>query len=80
MSKYRVPIKAMSAQCQRIYKFIEKNGSINPMQALNECAVMRLAARICDLEFAGYEFRHEMVDAVNRFGEKVRFMEYRLVA
>ena len=76
----KVPFELLSEGCKRVYSFTEKNGSINPIQALNECGVMRLAARIKDLEDAGYPFLHEPVESVNRFGEKVRFMEYRLVA
>lgn len=48
------------------------------MQALNYCCVMRLAARINDLEKAGYEFDHTPVSGKNRYGEKVRYMSYSL--
>jgi hypothetical protein len=75
----RVPFDLLSEGCKRVHGFAKANGSINPMQALNECGVMRLAARIKELEDSGYPFWHEPVDSVNRFGEKVRFMEYRLV-
>jgi len=48
------------------------------MQALNDLGIMRLAARISDLEKAGINFEHRWVQDFNRFGEKVRYKEYRL--
>ena len=64
----------------RILEFIDRYGSINPMQALNYLAVMRLAARISDLEKAGYQFEHQMTTGTNRFGERIKFMTYKKVA
>ena len=64
-------------QCRRIMDFVEQHGSINPLQALKGLGVMRLAARISDLEKAGAKFEHRMVTSKNQFGETVRFMEYK---
>ena len=69
-----------SSQCKRIMEFVDRHGSINPMQALTFLAVMRLAARISDLEKAGYRFEHEMTTGQNRFGEKIKYMTYKKVA
>ena len=74
------PIERLSAQCQRILRYLEDHNVIDPLAALTELGIMRLAARISDLEKAGYLFEHEMVDGVNRFGERIRYMEYRQVA
>ena len=71
-----IDIKAR--QCSRILLFIQDHGSINPKQAMNELAIMRLAARISDMERAGIHFEHKPVTDFNKFGEKVRYMEYRL--
>ena len=73
----RLPFDDLSEQCKRVVTFVALHGSINPMQALNECGIMRLAARINDLEKAGWHFQRKLVESVNRFGEKVRFAEYR---
>lgn len=78
--KKKVPVEKLSIHCQRVIRWCEAYNVINPMIALTELGVMRLAARINDLEKAGYSFEHEMVDSVNRFGERVRFMEYRMVS
>ena len=71
-------IEIKAKQCTRILLFIQDNGSINPMQAMNRLGVMRLAARISDMEKAGLRFEHNPVKSFNRFGEKIRYMEYRL--
>jgi len=76
----KVPCKQLSTQCQRLLEYFDDHDAIDPILALTELGIMRLAARIGELQKAGYYFRHEMVDSVNRFGEKVRYMEYRLVA
>ena len=74
------PFDSLSTQCQRILMYLAVYECIDSIRALTELGIMRLAARINDLEKAGYEFRHEMVDSVNRFGEKISYMEYRMVA
>ena len=76
----KVPFEQLSTQCQRILLYLAVYAAIDPIRAMTELGIMRLAARISDLEKAGYPFEHEMVDSVNRFGEKVRYMEYRMVA
>lgn len=63
-------------QCRRIMDFVDQYGSINPLQALKGLGVMRLAARISDLEKAGAKFEHRMVTSKNQFGEPVRYMVY----
>lgn len=69
-----------SNQENRILEFIDRHGSINPMQALTFLAVMRLAARISDLERKGYRFEHILTKGQNRFGETVKYMTYKKVA
>ena len=64
-------------QCKRVADFIDQHGSINPIEALSCLSVMRLAARIKDLEKAGARYEHEMVTGTNVFGETVRFMRYK---
>lgn len=66
----------LTPQCRRVLEFVDMNGSINPMQALTEIGVMRLAARIDDLEWMGWHFDHTPTKGVNRYGEKTRYMTY----
>lgn len=62
----------------RIFKYMQDYGSITPVEALRDLGVMRLAARIADLEGQGIRIVHERETATNRMGEKVSYSRYRL--
>ena len=70
----------LSPQCRRVLEFLDENDSINPMQAMNQLGIMRLAARIDDLKWFGYNFTTEITRTKNRFGEPVRYATYRRAA
>ena len=45
---------------------------------MQDLGVMRLAARISDLEAEGWEFEHERETGKNRYGEKTSYARYRM--
>ena len=65
-------------QCQRVLKYMNDFGSINPQQALFDLGIMRLGARIWDLKRDGHQITRRMVAGKNRYGEPVSYAEYRL--
>ena len=65
-------------QKERIRKYLDDFGSITPVQAMKDLGVMRLAARISDLEAEGWEIEHERETGENRYGEKTSYARYRL--
>lgn len=65
-------------QCERILQYMEDFGSINPMQAMQDLGVMRLAARVADLKKAGHKISRRTVTGKNRYGASVIYAEYRL--
>lgn len=65
-----------ATQNKRILEYIELNDSITPMEAIENLGVMRLAARIKELEAVGYKFDHEMVHGRGMY-EGMRYMRYR---
>ena len=65
-----------STQTDRVFEYMLRFGSINPLQALGDLGVMRLASRISDLKQMGCPVRKRMVSSKNRFGETVSFAEY----
>lgn len=65
-------------QCERVLKYLEDFGTINPLQAMADLGVMRLAARVADLKKDGYQISRRMVAGRNRYGDPVSFAEYRL--
>ena len=65
-------------QCDRILKYIEENGSISSLEAMQEFGCMRLASRMCDIKKMGYTVRKETEKARNRYGEPVHYVRYRI--
>lgn len=65
-------------QCNKILDYMEREGSITPLEALREFGCMRLASRITDLKRKGYIIHKEMETAKNRDGEPVRYARYKL--
>lgn len=67
-----------TTQCQRIIRHLEDYGSINPLEAIAEYGIMRLASRITDLKRQGYRFSVTMVKGKNRYGEPTHYAVYTL--
>lgn len=67
----------MKTQGERILDYIDTNGSITPMEAWEHLGVTKLATRISELRKAGETIKKKYVSGVNRFGEKIQYMEYR---
>lgn len=65
-------------QAEKILDYMERHGSITPLEAMNELGVMRLGARIFDLKESGIKIITETVTGKNRDGETTRFARYRL--
>ena len=64
-------------QNQMIINYLDKFGSITPQEAMSRLGVMRLAARIMEIESSGYRIAREMVTGKNRYGDPVRYARYR---
>ena len=65
-------------QGMKILKYMQDYGSITPVEAFRDLGVMRLGARIYDLEQEGIRIAHERETSTNRMGEKVNYSRYRL--
>lgn len=69
-----------STQNQRLLAYLEKYGSITQLEATIRLRILRLAARIAELEAVGHQFRHEMVYGKDPDGNPVHYMRYWKVA
>lgn len=65
-------------QGMKILRYMQTYGSITPVEAFRDLGVMRLGARIYDLEQEGVKIVHERESSKNRMGEKVSYSRYRL--
>lgn len=63
-------------QTERLLGYLAENGSITPLQALNELGIFRLASRISDLRKMGYTISGKMEKVKNRFGEDICVKRY----
>lgn len=65
-------------QHEKIRAYMERNGSITPMDAFIDLGITKLSTRIGEMERNGEKITHEREKGKNRFGEKVFYMRYRL--
>lgn len=65
-------------QCDRVLRHLEDHGSIDPMTAIQEYGIMRLASRIADLKDRGYPIVAERATGKNRYDEPTSYSVYRL--
>ena len=64
-------------QADQILHYMKKNrAGITPLDALQECGCMRLAARIHEIKERGYSIVSIMCKRINSRGKTVRFMRY----
>lgn len=63
-------------QSERIVNYIERYGSITPMEAFADLGITKLATRVSEMRKDGWEFDQELVKTKNRFGENVHYMKY----
>ena len=79
MSIFDPPAKEQRlTQSMKVLKYMMDFGKITQLDAMKDLGVMRLAARIADLEDQGFEIIHERESGLNRYGEKTNFASYRL--
>jgi hypothetical protein len=67
---------AKVTQKQRVLKHLQDFKSINPMAALRDYGVYRLAAVIWDLKKDGHVIHSDMVNSKNRYGDSTQYAIY----
>jgi hypothetical protein len=67
-------------QRDMILDFMQRNGGITPLEALEHIGCMRLASRIGELRKRGYDIRSETVYHTNDYGERKHYSRYTLEA
>lgn len=66
-------------QKEQVLKHLKRYAGLTTLTAYDRYAITRLAARVSELRADGYEIASVPRDVVNRYGEKCRVAEYRLV-
>ncbi|MGN0533010.1 MAG: helix-turn-helix domain-containing protein [Eubacterium sp.] len=63
-------------QHEAIIRYIDKYGSITPMEAFADLGIAKLATRISEMKKDGYEFHTETVQTKTRLGKKTHYSRY----
>lgn len=63
-------------QNQRILDYMDENGSITALEAMQNIGVMRLASRISEIKKRGYPIKSRIEKVKNRYGEESRVKRY----
>lgn len=63
----------------RILEHLKNNQGITSMEAFEKYGATRLSAIIYNLRDDGYVIKNVNQECLNRYGDKVRFVEYQLV-
>jgi hypothetical protein len=69
---------AKLTQKQKILRHLQEIGDITPVQAFFDYSIMRLAAIVFDLKDDGYDIETTILKSENKFGEPVRYAQYKL--
>jgi len=69
---------AKLTQKQKILRHLQEIGDIRPVQAFFDYSIMRLAAIVFDLKDDGYDIETTILKSENKFGEPVRYAQYKL--
>ena len=72
-------MKKHSGNTGRILEYLKKNKSITSMEAFEKFGATRLSAIIYTLRNEGYVIQNVERNSENRFGDKVRFVEYKYI-
>lgn len=65
-------------QRKQILEFINENGSINPIEALEQIGCFRLATRVFELKQMGYPIKTRQHKYKNAKGQNKRYAVYYL--
>jgi hypothetical protein len=63
---------------QRVLDSMQNGRSISPWYAINELGNTRLASTIHSLKKDGYNITTEIVEGINKFGDKIHYAKYKL--
>ena len=63
-------------QHEKILDYMNRFGSISPMEAFTDLGITKLATRISEMRKDGIDFNQRMEKRKNRFGEEVYYMRY----
>ena len=70
--------RAKMTQHKRIMRHLRKYGTLTSMEAISLYGIMKLSTRVSELRARGERIETVMRKGLNRYGEPVRYAEYRI--
>jgi ABC-type antimicrobial peptide transport system ATPase subunit len=70
----------MTTQTERLKAHLDTGQPIHRLTALTDLGIFELSARMNALSKSGYAITRKPITIINRFGEKIRVVEYRSTA
>lgn len=67
-----------TTQAERIYEYMNRFGSITPMDAFSDLGITKLATRVSEMIGDGVQIEKKLEKSKNRYGQTVHYMRYRL--
>lgn len=66
------------SQKERVMQFLEKNQTINSFECFMKLQIVDLQHAIYELRKEGYSITDEWITKTNKYGQKIKYKEYRL--
>jgi hypothetical protein len=65
-------------QKEKVLRHLQEIGAVTPVQAFFDYSIMRLAAIVFELKEDGYDIETIMLRSTNKFGEPIRYAQYKI--
>ena len=65
-------------RAERVLDYIQRFGSITPLEAVRDLGYYRLSAAIHEIKMLGYNIKTETKTGKNRYGQPVHYASYSL--
>ena len=78
LKSYKYIMAKRKTNKERVLEAMGNGRTISPWYAINELGNTRLAATIFQLKKDGHEISSEKVEGINKFGDKIHYVKYKL--
>jgi len=65
-------------QASKVLKYLKKGFSLTSLSALQRFSIISFPKRICEIQAMGYKIDKKRIAVINKFGERVYVIRYKL--
>lgn len=70
--------KEIKSQSKKVLAYLKKGYRITSLSGLTKFGIISLPKRICQIIAMGYKIEKKRIAVINRFGDRIYVMRYRL--